>query len=336
MSLSEKISGDTPRVSSWHGEYRSQKKIKLLGELSIICGLMIVGFGIFTTEAVDAKSISALPQVEPPPSIDLSSLSGFHADVTPYKPLELDRSVVDSKMLGLFKSPAEADTTQAKIGHLAFEPKGDELYRKGGRVKAGYLLPKSEIEWFEEKFIISHYTFALESDPLYTDDEKIVVPGLPEEDKFRSGFIFGGRGVLLQGTGLTEDGRYISIDWPKSHHDPEDVSNNRWVFKYGVGRPVIPWETVAVRHPELPPGTRIVVENYLGQYEFIVGDNGLDLAENQIDIFVGTMTIGEADQLGVQRSRVGIIKPVYHYDPFAESAEVTADGQPETDNGSDG
>ena len=169
--------------------------------------------------------------------------------------------------------------------------------------------PEYEIEWLDQTFTISHYTFALEYDPLYVDDELVSAPGLDENEMYRHGFLFGGRGILQQGSGLAENGKYITIDWDRSYHDPADFTQNRWYFKYGVGRPVVPWETVATHHPDLPQGTQIVIETYLGQQEFIVGDAGLDLAEDQIDVFVGNLTIHEADQLGITWSRVGILRP---------------------------
>ncbi|MEM9773791.1 MAG: hypothetical protein AAF902_04370 [Chloroflexota bacterium] len=169
--------------------------------------------------------------------------------------------------------------------------------------------PEFEIEWLDEVFTISHYTFALENDPLYENDKRVKAPGLDEDELYRSGFLFGGRGVLQQGSGLAENGKYITIDWEKSYYDPADFTKNRWYFTYGIGRPVVPWETVATHHPDLPPGTRLVIETYLGQHEFVVGDAGLDLADDQIDVFIGHKTIYEADQLGITWSRVGLIRP---------------------------
>ncbi|MEM8858455.1 MAG: hypothetical protein AAGD96_09045 [Chloroflexota bacterium] len=203
-------------------------------------------------------------------------------------------------------------------------------------VEVGEEEPEFEIEWLEQTFTISHYTFALETDPLYVEDEKVKAPGLDENEKHRYGFLFGGRGVLQQGSGLTESGRYITIDWDRSYHDPEDFTQNRWYFKYGVGRPVVPWETVATHHPDLPQGTKIVIETYLGQYEFIVGDAGLDLADDQIDVFVGHMTIQEADQLGITWSRVGIVRP-YGYSYWQEQKaleEQAQQSQPEEEGDS--
>ena len=186
--------------------------------------------------------------------------------------------------------------------------------------------PEFEVTWLEETFTISHYTYALERDPIYADDELVSVPGLPEADLYKSGFIYGGRGILLQGTGLAENGRFITIDWERSYHDPNDFTNNRWFFKYGQGGTVKPWKTAATHHPDLPQGTRIIIESYLGEHTFVVADSGLDLAENQIDIFIGDLTIEEADQFGVKWSKVAIIEPI-DYTASADLGEINRDAE---------
>ena len=168
---------------------------------------------------------------------------------------------------------------------------------------------EDEIEWLDDLMVITHYTFALESDPKYANDPLVTVPGLDQEDRFRHGFVYGGRGIIQQGTGKTADGRYISIDWSKSTFDTADYTNNQWHFSYGIGRPVLPWRTVAAKHVNLPPGTMIMIEAYQDLGVFVVNDTGLDLEQNQIDIFVGEMTIAEAERFGRKLSRIAIIEP---------------------------
>lgn len=75
--------------------------------------------------------------------------------------------------------------------------------------------PTPAFQWLEEDFTIAHYTFALESDPIYANDTRVSVNGLPPDRLSRDGFLFGARGILLQGTGLAEGGSYITIDWNK-------------------------------------------------------------------------------------------------------------------------
>ena len=164
--------------------------------------------------------------------------------------------------------------------------------------------PTPHIVWFEEDFLITHYPFALESDPAYANDERVAAIGLPPENLYREGFLFGPRGILDKGTGLAEDGKYITIDWwaggPQGKNTP---------FKYGIGGQYsspVAWETVAAGDPRLPSGTRIVIEVYPSRV-FTVTDTGGGVGANHIDIFVGAITLAEADELGAKSSRVGIV-----------------------------
>ncbi len=109
----------------------------------------------------------------------------------------------------------------------------------------------------------------------------------------------------MQGTGLAKDGSYITIDWLKS-----DVENLNWVFTYGIGgkwgEPQ-PWVTIATGDPRLPPGTKVLIQEYPGKV-FIVGDTGYAVGINQIDIFIGLAFTEEAFDLGEFNSKIGIIK----------------------------
>lgn len=325
---------------AWLVPSRKAKKVKSLGELTIFFGVIFIVFGVFATNGAGASGIETARSA--------SDLEGL-MPLVPYRSdLETDNSVLTAELAKplltavtaqaepsqslktpLLEQPAPKESLNPRVEVLLNaepkEPDGvdaeTDVDFEGARVRAGYVLPVTKVEWFDEPFIISHYTYALEADPLYVNDKKVSVPGLPKWVKLREGFVFGGRGIIQQGTGITEDGRYITIDWNESVYDENDVSNNRWVFKFGVGRPVEEWETVAVRHPDLPPGTKIYIENYGETYNFVVGDAGLDLAVNQIDIFVGALTIDEADELGVQRSRIGIVRPISHFAPQDPSEE---------------
>lgn len=314
---------------SWYVPSTQSKNVKFAGELAIFFGLIFVGFGVFGAGGAGASEIepSAVAQAPSPEMLMpmVPSRSDLDSRVA-VLPADLEKAIAVpspqerpniEKIFDQINDQAVAkESFQLQTrSDIAFEESVEDVSFEGARVKAGYVLPTTKIDWFEEPFIISHYTYALESDPMYANDKRVSVPGLPRFVKLREGFIFGGRGVIQQGTGLTEDGRYITIDWTKSVYDENDVANNRWFFKFGVGRPVTEWETVAVQHPDLPPGTRIFIENYGETYDFVVGDAGLDLAVNQIDIFVGPMTIAEADELGVQKSRVGIVRPISHFAP---------------------
>lgn len=109
---------------------------------------------------------------------------------------------------------------------------------------------------------------------------------------------------MLQGTGLAEDGNYITIDWQNG--GPQGQNTH---FKYGIGgsySPPVAWQTVAAGNPKLPAGTRIVIEVYPGKV-FTVADKGGAIGPYNIDIFVGAITLAETYKLGTYTSRVAIV-----------------------------
>ncbi len=161
-------------------------------------------------------------------------------------------------------------------------------------------------QWLEGDFTITHYTFALESDPIYANDQRVSANGLPPERQYREGFLFGPSGIRQQGTGLAEDGEYITIDWTRGN--PRG-SREEVYFTYGIGgrdAPPVAWQTVATGDSRLPAGTRITIEVYPGRI-FTVTDSGDAVGARHIDIFVGALTLDEANQLGTQTSRVAIV-----------------------------
>jgi RHS repeat-associated protein len=159
-------------------------------------------------------------------------------------------------------------------------------------------------QWLDGEYHVTHYTFALESDPEYANDPKVTANGLPSDKTYRYGFLFGPAGILMQGTGLAEDGNYITIDW--GHGRPQGENT---YFTYGIGgrysQPVA-WQTVAAGDPRLPAGTRIIVEVY-PDIVFTVADTGEMIGPRNIDIFVGAVTLAETYQLGTYESRVAIV-----------------------------
>lgn len=164
--------------------------------------------------------------------------------------------------------------------------------------------PTPTPQWLEGEFAITHYTFALESDPIYANDPKVSANGLPPDKMYRQGFLYGPSGILLQGTGLAEDGNYITIDWQNG--GPQGQNTH---FKYGIGgsySPPVAWQTVAAGNPKLPAGTRIVIEVYPGKV-FTVADKGGAIGPYNIDIFVGAITLAETYKLGTYTSRVAIV-----------------------------
>ena len=158
-----------------------------------------------------------------------------------------------------------------------------------------------KIDWIKGEFKITHYTFALESDPIYANDKKVTAKGLKE--KYRHGFLYNGvTGILMQGTGLAENGKYIQIDWFNGGPNGENTP-----FTYGIGGrsgTPIAWKTVATSHPDLPQGSKIIIEYYKERGVFTVNDTGGGVKGAHIDVFVGGVTIEEAYSLGTRSSQV--------------------------------
>lgn len=66
---------------------------------------------------------------------------------------------------------------------------------------------------------------------------------------YRYEFLYGNKGVLMQGTGLTEDGRYITIDWNRGGPMGAETTFTEGIGGRG-GNPR-PWKTVAADPNEL-------------------------------------------------------------------------------------
>lgn len=160
------------------------------------------------------------------------------------------------------------------------------------------------IEWFDSPFEITHYTIALEDDPIYANDPLVQAPGLNE--KHREGFLYSNKGVLMQGSGQTSSGEYITIDW--SAGGPRGKNTH---FTYGLGgasgKPEA-WKTVASDPGVVPQGSRLVVDIYRDRGEFLANDTGGAIKGHHLDVFVGGVPIADAYALGTKSSRVGLIK----------------------------
>jgi RHS repeat-associated protein len=185
-------------------------------------------------------------------------------------------------------------------------------------------MPWPNIEWLDKgehwkdyghsgEWLITHYTYALERDPAYASGsvaDKFTVAGLDSNKTYRRGFIWGDRGITKQGTGLSENCEYISIDYNKTDIYHDNIID--YIFKYvdagrgPTGIATIAWQTVASEDSSLHPGDRIVIEKYPGLI-FTVTDGGTGLGTQQLDVFVGEMTLSEADSLPLNHkfTRVG-------------------------------
>ncbi len=160
-------------------------------------------------------------------------------------------------------------------------------------------------DWLGE-FSITHYTFALEDDPRYAGDKLVSVKGLEENDKHKEGFMFGPRGVIMQGTGFTSQKRYITIDWGKG--GPKGRNTHFTYNIGGAGGVPAEWKTIAVDRSVIPLGSQVEIEIYKDMGPFIAKDTGRGVKGKHIDVFIGHVFIDEANKHGRLKSRVRIIK----------------------------
>jgi 3D (Asp-Asp-Asp) domain-containing protein len=146
-------------------------------------------------------------------------------------------------------------------------------------------------------FLITHYTFALEADPIHAQSPKVSAPGLPPNKKYRASFLGNPYGVEMQGTGLAEDGNYIK--W---------AGNGR--YAYGVGGAAgIPkaWKTVAVDPSVIRYGSKLEIDIYKSKGVFEANDTGSAIRGQHIDVFAGAIDIKQAYALGTKHSEVRLV-----------------------------
>lgn len=159
------------------------------------------------------------------------------------------------------------------------------------------------VQWLPQPFQITHYTFALEDDPIHASSPLVQATGLKEPH--RESFLYGGHGILMQGTGQASDGQYITIDWSKGGPDGRNTA-----FTYGIGgqngHPV-PWKSVASDPAVVPSQSRVLIEAYQDKGEMTANDTGGAISGNHLDVFIGGATIAQAYELGTKTSRVAIL-----------------------------
>ena len=167
--------------------------------------------------------------------------------------------------------------------------------------------------WYSggKNFKVTHYTYAVENDPFYTSAKQTELVEVPELDnrKFTRGFLgidkngkvlprSKNAGVTMQGTGLTNQGDYITYTNSKG---------GKANFRFGVGGRFSgvsrPFEQIAVDPKVIPKGSKVYVEKY-GRV-MSADDIGSAIKGNHIDVFVGPKTHKEAVILGDKWSRIG-------------------------------
>lgn len=156
------------------------------------------------------------------------------------------------------------------------------------------------IEWLPGTYELTHYTFALESDPIHqrstSAGELISAKGLNE--KYRRSFLGGDYGVMMQGTGIAENGKVIRY-----------VGNGKYDYGYGgaAGTPEA-WKTVAVDPSVIPLGSKVVLQHYGDHRAFEARDTGGAIKGRHVDVFAGAVPIKTAYALGSKSSKVGKVK----------------------------
>lgn len=172
-------------------------------------------------------------------------------------------------------------------------------------------------------FLLTHYTFALEADPINAHSPKVHAPGLPADRKYRQSFLDTKTGVGMQGTGLAEDGHYIK--WVGNGH-----------YAYGVGGAAGPpeaWKTVAVDPRVIPLGSHLEIETYKGKGIFEARDTGGQIKGNHIDVFAGAIPIAKAYALGQKHSEVRLVKGGGHNDKHDKPDKPSHDTAPKHPHG---
>jgi 3D (Asp-Asp-Asp) domain-containing protein len=146
-------------------------------------------------------------------------------------------------------------------------------------------------------FLLTHYTFALESDPIHAGSPKVSAPGLPKDRKYKQSFLGSPYGIKMQGTGLAEDGSYIRYQGSNS-------------YSYGVGGAAgapVAWKTVAVDPSVIKLGSHLDIEEYRGKGTFEAKDTGGAIKGKHIDVFAGAVPIKQAYALGTKHSEVFLV-----------------------------
>jgi len=144
------------------------------------------------------------------------------------------------------------------------------------------------------QFLLTHYTFALESDPVHAGSPKISVPGLPKDKKYKKSFLSSPYGIKMQGTGLAEDGNHIKYQ-----------GNGHYAYGVGgAGGAPVAWKTVAVDPSVIHLGTHLDIATYESKGSFEAKDTGGAIKGKHIDVFAGAIPIKQAYALGTKHSEV--------------------------------
>jgi 3D (Asp-Asp-Asp) domain-containing protein len=165
--------------------------------------------------------------------------------------------------------------------------------------------------WFEAKFLITAYNCCSE------DDFSGPLVDANNVGKHKRDFLFGGKGVCMQGTGVATDGRYITISNPKSvswNPGYAGVANpDSAVFDYSDGVHgayglVTAGSSIAIDPEILPKRHRVNILGPRALGERRGDDTGGAITGHHFDNYVGTgkaaMTAWEAAGGNIQAAKV--------------------------------
>lgn len=172
-------------------------------------------------------------------------------------------------------------------------------------------------------FLLTHYTFALESDPKHAGSPKVTAPGLPKDKKYRQSFLGSPYGIKMQGTGLADDGQYIRYV-------------GKGTYAYGVGGAKgtpHAWKTVAVDPSVIKLGSHIEIEAYKSKGIFEANDTGGAIKGKHIDVFAGAIPIAQAYALGTKHSEVFLSSGSGGKADDGKDTKDTKDDQKDTQSG---
>ncbi|MBK9008612.1 MAG: hypothetical protein IPM31_16675 [Anaerolineae bacterium] len=127
--------------------------------------------------------------------------------------------------------------------------------------------PPVTLEWFSEDFKLTYYHYPLENDPVFVNDPLGYLVNVkfsygypnPEYHQHRYSFVYDlQKGVVKQGTGITANNQYITIDHftTLKHYNISNINDVRvddYFFLYEEGGAYahsIPWKTVGNRDPK--------------------------------------------------------------------------------------
>jgi 3D (Asp-Asp-Asp) domain-containing protein len=145
--------------------------------------------------------------------------------------------------------------------------------------------------WYEKTFLITGYHVCFESD--FTG---VLVIAHGTNDQHKSDFLYGARGVVMQGTGKASNGRYIrptqvNSDWHRNSHGNRDYLDNPdgVAFTYtnsvqGAYGPVTENHSIAVDSTVIPKRSQVEIEMVGIRF---ADDTGSAIIGNHIDNFVG-------------------------------------------------